>query len=304
MTRSEYSSAPPLKNLRVLLAQTNPRLGDVGHNLEEHLSILRQAREARADLAIFPELSLTGYFLKDQTFEVAMEPGDPTLARIAEASRDASVIAGFVERDRGGRLYNALGFFEGGELRAVHRKVHLVSYGMFDETRDFAAGDSFRAFEGEKARIGPLLCEDMWHLPSAYLHFLDEVDVISCSSASPARGVEAGGQGLASERSWELILRAQALLLRTFVVYVDRVGWEDGIGFGGGSCVVGPTGDVLLRMDALEPGTAIFELDGNELRRARFETPLRRDERPSVLAAGLAVKLPGWHLSTEGDDAR
>ena len=92
----------PLEHLRVLLAQTNPRLGDIGHNLEEHLAAIEEAREAGADLCVFPELSLTGYFLKDQTAEVAMERGDETLGRLAAASREVAVIAGFVERDRAG----------------------------------------------------------------------------------------------------------------------------------------------------------------------------------------------------------
>jgi len=282
--------------LRVVLAQTNPRLGDLHHNLEDHLERVEAAVEEEADLVVFPELSLTGYFLKDQAFEVAEPLDSALLARLAEASRRVSIVAGFVERSPEGRLYNSLGFFEDGELRKVHRKVHLVSYGMFDEARDFAAGASFEPFRASKALLGPLLCEDLWHAPSAYVHFLNDVDVLVCSSASPARGVEArpGIEGLGSQRTWELLVRAQALLYRTWVVYVGRVGWEDGIGFGGASSVVDPFGNLVLCLDPLEPATATVELDGATLHRARVETPLRRDEKPWVLASALTEHLPGW----------
>lgn len=286
-----------MDRLRVVLAQTNPRLGDVHHNLDDHLEVASAARGESADLVVFPELSVTGYFLKDQVWEVAQTLDSDVLVRLAEASRELSIVAGFVERSPEGRLYNSLGFFDRGRLAGVHRKVHLVSYGMFDEARDFAAGDSFEAFDGERAKLGPLLCEDMWHAPSAYVHFLEDVDALVCSSASPARGVEGSAdssEGLASQRTWELLIRAQALLYRTWVVYVGRVGWEDGIGFGGASCVVDPYGNVVAALDALEPGTLTVEIDRATLHRARVETPLRRDEKPWVLAGALTKHLPGW----------
>ncbi len=283
-----------MNRLRVALAQINPRLGDLHHNLELHRERIDEAADESADLIVFPELSLTGYFLKDQVLDVAQARDSELVLALAEASRRLSIVAGFVERSPEGRLYNALGFFEDGALKGVHRKVHLVSYGMFDEARDFAAGDSFAAFEGQDARLGPLLCEDMWHVPSAYVHFLDDVDALVCASASPARGVESDGEGLASQRTWNLLLRAQALLFRTWVVYVGRVGWEDGIGFGGASAVVDPYGNVVAQLDPLEPASLVFELDGTLQRRARAETPLRRDERPWVLAGELTRRLPGW----------
>jgi predicted amidohydrolase len=281
-----------MDNCRIVLAQTNPRLGDVSGNLEDHLTRIGAAASSGAALIVFPELSLTGYFLKDQVHELALERDAGVLGELAEASRGISIVAGFVERDPAGRIYNALGFFEDGELKGVHRKVHLVSYGMFDEGRDFAAGEAFAAFESRHGRFGPLICEDLWHAPSAYLHFLDDVDVLLVSSASPARGVEAPGPGLASQRTWDTLLRAHALLYRTWVVYVGRVGWEDGIGFGGSSMVLDPCANEVVRMDALEPGEVEAELTSDVLHRARMETPLRRDEKPWLLAAELARHVP------------
>lgn len=283
---------PHLKDCRVVLAQTNPRLGDVHANLKDHLEELERAKDSGAELVLFPELSLTGYFLKDQVFELALERDAELLAQLAEASKHVSFLAGFVERSPGGQLYNAVGLFEDGRLAGVHRKVHLVSYGMFEEERDFAAGDSFEVLESRHGRFGPLICEDLWHMPGGYLHFLDHADALVVPSASPARGVEATGEGLASERTWLNLLTTHALLYRTWVLYVGRVGWEDGIGFGGGSLVVDPTGNVVARIDGREPGRLEAVIDAATLRRARVETPLRRDEKPWVLAGGLAAHLP------------
>ncbi len=276
---------------RLVVAQTNPTLGDLEKNLEDHLQRIDAAIGA-ADLILFPELSLTGYFLRDQVEELALSTEDTLLRPLLERSKRISIAFGFVERSREGRPYNALGFLEDGRFLGVHRKVHLVSYGLFDEGRDFAAGEQFRLIESRHGRFGPLLCEDMWHMPSAYSYFLDDADALLVASASPARGVEAPGPGLASQRTWNILLQASALLYRTWVAYASRVGWEDGIGFGGGSRVLDPYANVRAALEALEPGELAATLDSSTLRRARSELPLRRDEKPGILAAELARHVP------------
>ncbi len=277
---------------RITLAQTNPRLGDVHKNLDDHIEAITKARGEGSELIVFPELSLTGYFLKDQVFELGLELDSEILSRLLEASKEISVGVGFVERTRSGQLYNAFAFLERGEILGVHRKVHLVSYGMFDEARDFAAGDEFRIVESRLGRFGPLICEDMWHAPSAYIHFLNDADALLVPSASPARGVEADEPGLGSVRTWNTLLAASAVLYRTWVLYVGRVGWEDGIGFGGASAVFNPFGDQESQLEGLETGSLTTRIDRSSLHRARVKTPLRRDEKPWVLAAALADHVP------------
>jgi len=280
---------------RVTLVQSNPRLGDLHANLDAHLAAAAELA-GKSDLVVFPELSLTGYFLKDQVLDLGLERGSDELARLADASKDVSLLVGFVEKTPEGRFYNAAGFFEDGELLAVHRKVHLVSYGLFDEARDFAAGDEFRVIDSKLGKIGPLICEDAWHAPSAYQHFLNHADALVVISASPARGVETppdGAEpGLASQRAWETLLSAQALMYRTFVAYASRVGWEDGIGFSGGSALFGPDGTKLEGLPPLEPGELTARLTSGELHRARYATPLRRDDKPAILFAELSKHVP------------
>lgn len=276
---------------RLVVAQTNPVLGDLRANLEDHLQRI-DAAAGSADLILFPELSLTGYFLKDLVGEVALGLDDPFFRPLLERSKRISIAFGFVERAPEGRLYNALGFLEDGRFLGVHRKVHLVSYGLFDEGRDFAAGEQFRLIVSRHGRFGPLICEDMWHMPSAYTYFLDEADAMLVASASPARGVEASGAGLASQRTWNILLSASALLYRTWIAYSSRVGWEDGIGFGGGSRVLDPYANPRATLEGLEPGVIAAAMDSATLRRARSELPLRRDEKPALLAAELARHVP------------
>ena len=276
---------------RLVVAQTNPALGDLRANLEDHLARVDET-PGSADLIQFPELSLTGYFLRDQVEEVALRPDDALLRPLLERSRRISIVFGFVERSPEGRLYNALGFLEGGRFLGIHRKVHLVSYGLFDEGRDFAAGDRFQLITSRYGRFGPLICEDMWHMPSAYAYFLDDADALLVSSASPARGVEEPGPGLASERTWNLLLAATALLTRTWVAFSSRVGWEDGLGFAGGSRVLDPYANARAALAERSPGVLSATLDSATLRRARSELPLRRDERPEILAAARARHVP------------
>lgn len=276
---------------RLVVAQTNPVLGDLRKNLEDHLRRI-DAVTGAADLILFPELSLTGYFLRDQVDEVALAPNDALLSPLLERSKHISIAFGFVEQTREGRPYNALGFLEKGRFLAVHRKVHLVSYGLFDESRDFAAGEEFRLIESRHGRFGPLICEDLWHMPSAYTYFLDNADALLVSCASPARGVSEPEPGLASRRTWNTLLSASALLYRTWVAFSSRVGWEDGIGFGGGSLVLDPHAEVHAALEGLEQGTLSAVLDSGTLRRARSELPLRRDEKPWILAAELARHVP------------
>lgn len=267
------------------MAQIDPTLGNLDANIAMHLSQARAATERGAQVCLFPELSLTGYFLRDQTPEVAMSWTDPRLGPLLELSKQITLGVGLVERGADERLYNTYALLEGGRVIGTHRKVHLVTYGMFDDARDFAAGETFAVIQSKHGRFGLLICEDMWHLSAAWLHFLAEADAILVPSASPGRGVRAGGEkGLHSSAVWNRLQDALALLFQTWIVYINRVGSEDGLIFSGGSRVVDPFGEQHACLPLLEPALADCVLDSETLRRARVATPLRRDERPHLVS--------------------
>jgi NAD+ synthase (glutamine-hydrolysing) len=285
-------------NCRVQLAQVEPTLGNLEANLALHLAEIEAAVKAKADVVLFPELSLSGYFLKDQTAEVALALDTPPIRELVDRSKAISIAVGFAERARDGRIYNSLAFLEDGKVLAVHRKVHLVQYGMFDEGRDFAAGEAFQVVESRHGRFGILICEDMWHLPSSWLHFLAGVDAILFPSSSPGRGVTEKEPRLRSTQVWHTLQEALALFFQTWIVYVNRVGSEDGISFSGGSRIVDPFGRETARIDGVEVGRTSGVITGDALQRARVSTPLRRDEKPWIVQRALE------RLAAEGAERR
>jgi predicted amidohydrolase len=272
----------------VALAQIAPRLGDVATNLERHLAIIGEAAANGAGMVVFPELSLTGYFLKDLVPEVALREEAEELAALAAASERIDVVAGCVLETDDARFFNAVLVFSGGALRHVHHKVYLPTYGIFDEQRYLAAGDRFRTFELSAGRArqgawrtGVLICEDMWHPSAAGLLARQGVDLLLCPSASPGRGVSKG-HALGTALSYDAITRTYAQLFTAFVVYCNRVGYEDGIGFWGGSRVVAPDGGVLGVPAGSDEALIYHRLESGTLRRARIAYPLLRDERHDV----------------------
>lgn len=278
-----------LAPLTVALAQCDAVLGDVGRNLEGHLRLLEQAREKGAGLVVFPELSLTGYHLRDLTQELAMRRDDPRLARLAAASRGLDLVAGWIDEGDEHALYNAAGYFRDGRLLHVHRKVYPVNYGMFEERRYWAAGDQVAAFDTPFGRVGLLVCEDVWHPSTSYLLFADRADLILVPSSSPARGVQPDGNGaggLRSARAWDGLLRQQSAAFNVFSVYVNRCGVEDGTTFSGNSRVFGPDGETLASL-GLQPELHLLTLDPSVLRRRRAAVPMLRDERLDVTLGNL-----------------
>jgi predicted amidohydrolase len=264
--------------LRVALAQIAPALGDRPRNLAKHLEQIEAARRERADLVVFPELSLTGYFLRDMVPEVALARSSLEIAELAEAAGPMALVAGFVEEGEGHQFYNAALYAEAGRLVHVHRKVYLPTYGLFEEQRYFSAGKRFCAFGSARlGRVGILICEDFWHLSAATIMQAEEVDVLLCVVNSPARGV--AGPKVGTAETYELLARTFAQLLGALVIVVNRVGFEDGLCFFGNSMVVGPDGRVIFQAPAFDECLSIVSCDLAELRRERLITPLARDEQ-------------------------
>lgn len=276
---------------RVALCQMRPKLGVLQDNLEAHHQWLDRCLEQDTQLAVFPELSVTGYFLRDLTQEVAMPLEDPRVAELVARSKDCSVVFGLVEQSRDHRFYNTAVFAEDGRIRGVHRKVHLPDYGIFEEGRYFAAGDHFQAIDSRHGRFGILICEDAWHLSAAWLHFLQGVDGLIVPVASPARGIDTAEPELSSHQAWRTLASAQSLFFQAWVMRVNRVGFEDGTMFWGGSSVLNPFGFSVAEAHAEEEELLVHRIDSESLKRARMQTPLLRDARPELVRRHLARLL-------------
>ncbi len=304
-----------MQPLRIALAQVAPRLGDLEANLAGHRALMREARAGGARLVVFPELGLTGYQLQDLAAEVSMRLDDPRLAALAaETAGDASAVVSFVEESADHRLFIAAALLEDGELRHVHRKLHLPTYGLFDERRFFAQGDLVRAAPSRLGvGVGLAICEDFWHLSMPQLLALDGAQILVNVSSSPGRDLAATNEvGLGTATSWRTLMRAYAQLTTSFVVFCNRVGVDESFSFWGGSEVISPTGAAVFSAPLFEEGLFYADVDLADVRRERIALPLLRDERPELVArewrrliaerAGLAADSTAKAGATDGFD--
>lgn len=273
--------------LTLALAQINTRLGDVESNLEKHLALAKEAAASGANLVVFPELSLTGYVLQDIAATVARRPtaADPLFRRLLQVSETLDMVVGFVEEDSRYRYYISAAYLSGGQVVHVHRKVYLPTYGIFDEKRYFAAGNCFRAFDTRFGRVGMLICEDFWHVSSPYTLWLDGADLFLMTSASPGRGVT--DEILGSAQWVQDVNRAFSGLFTSFFAHANRVGFEDGLNFFGGSTVFDPDGRMIAQAPYNDEALTLCEIDLAQLRRTRTRLPLLRDERPEMVVSEM-----------------
>ena len=274
--------------IKIALAQFNTKLGEVQANLATHLELIAEAKQQGADLIIFPELSLTGYVLQDLAVTTAIQPdqNDPVFNTLLDASQGIDLMVGFVHEDRRHRFYIASAYLAEGKIVHIHNKVYLPTYGMFDEGRFFAWGDSARAFDTRFGRMGMLICEDFWHASLPYLLWLDGADILLFQSASPGRGLTADPR-LSSSAWVEHTNRAYAGLFTVFVAHANRVGYEDGLNFWGGSTIFDPNGDLVVRAPDFESSLTVAEIDLNQFHRTRARLPLLRDERTNLVQSEL-----------------
>ncbi len=243
-----------------------------------HHEQIAAARRQGADLIIFPELSLTGYFLRDMVPDVALPLDAPEIAELIAAAGEASLVLGLVEESDRHLYYNSALVAEAGKILHVHRKVYLPTYGMFEEQRYYAAGHRITACQSRRfGRVGVLVCEDFWHLSAVAIMQAEQVDVLVCIANSPGRGVD--DERMRTAEVYEQMAKTYARLLGAVVILVNRVGFEDGLCFWGGSLVVGPDGTTLGEAPQFDPALVVVPVDLEELRRARLITPLARDEQ-------------------------
>lgn len=278
-----------MQPLRIAIAQTAPRLGALDENLARHHELIADARAAGADLVVFPELGLTGYLLQDLAAEVAMRLDDARLAELAAATVGLSAVVSFVEESGDHRLFISAALLEDGEIRHVHRKVFLPTYGLFDERRFFAAGDVLRAVPSRLGvGVGIAVCEDFWHLQTPQLLALDGAQLLLNVSSSPGRDLAASNEvGLGTATSWRTLMRAYAQLTTSFVVFVNRVGVDESVTFWGGSEVISPSGEALFSAPLFDEGLFVVDVNLEDVRRERVALPLLRDERLELQAREL-----------------
>lgn len=289
--------------MKIAVAQISSVLGNPEKNIKHHLDYCDEAIKNKADMIVFPELSLTGYSLKDLNFMIAVNLEKTNLLNdLKKKSRKISIICGLAEEDDNFAIHNSGILIEDGMIKYSHRKIYPPTYGLFEELRYFSAGKICRACDSKIGKTGILVCEDMWHLPLPYLMAMDGAQVITGIAASPTR--------LAAEndkfRNYEINSehhRTFARLLSVYFVFSNRVGFEDGINFWGGSEIIDPFGNVIAAAKLFEEDMIYGEINFEEVKRARHQARHFLDENAEITVQNLMkIKDMAFYMNNDNNE--
>jgi NAD+ synthase (glutamine-hydrolysing) len=254
--------------MRLALAQINSVVGDLEGNRDRVLRRLEEAKEAGADLVLFPELVVTGYPPEDLLLRPSfVRAAEGTLGEIALATRGIVALVGvpLLERD----LFNACAVCAGGEVKAWYRKRFLPNYGVFDEDRYFAPGSDLLLLEHGRTLVGPTICEDVWQPgPPATDLALAGAELIANISASPFH--------VGKDREREEMLVTRARDNACFLAFCNAVGGQDELVFDGHSLVLDDEGRVLARAPGFEECLLVVDVDPEEVLARRLSDVRRR----------------------------
>ncbi len=239
--------------MKISLAQIKPKLSK--ENIQKHLFYIQKAIKENSNIIVFPELSLNGYNLMDLVYEDAY--GIDELEVFEDLSKDIDIIVGVALREKY-RIFNSAVYFSDGKIAHIYHKNSLPNYGMFQEARFFFAGDTLEEFQTKYGSVVIAICEDLWNSKIIDKIVSIKPDIIYIPTASPARGFK--NSGLEIEYKWNSILSTVANLSGTHTVFVNRVGFEDGLGFWGGSRIVDPNGKVIEKAKLFEEELLHFQI--------------------------------------------
>lgn len=239
--------------MRAVLAQISPKLKKT--TLQEFSKFLENV-EKDVDLVIFPELALNGYLLKDAVFEDAYSMSE--LEEFAKLSSTKDLVFGAVLKV-GHKFHNSAFYCSNGKIDFVHHKSALPNYGLFQEARFFFKGDSVEPFESRFGKTFIVICEELYDANIVAQISNEKPDMVIVISNSPTRGF--GDDGLLIQKQWSSLLRATALLSGANVLFTNRVGFEDGLGFWGGSCAITPKAQISKSAKLFDEEYLSIEID-------------------------------------------
>lgn len=262
--------------MKLGIVQTAPVFGDVQKNLSEMLHIMREFK-GKADLLIFPELSLTGYDLKEQLYHVGLTPDSKEIKQVCEVSKETgvNVVFGFVEQGKGEQIYNSAMMIRDGKVYSVQRKLYPTTYGIFEEGKYFSKGKRVHVAEIDSFTSSMLICNDMWHPSLMHIAAHFNTSLLIGLINSPEGGI---GPDVSNSIGWERVGQFYATVYGCYVALVNRVGTENDLNFYGNSKVIDPYGKIIAECPFGEPSVQICEINMHEVKNARKQLPIIRDE--------------------------
>lgn len=262
--------------IKLALAQIRSKRENKTENLHKIEKLTIEAKQQGADIVIFPEMSLTGYVLHDQVYELAETiPGSST-QKVESLAKNTGmhIVFGMPELSEKSQatIFNTAVFVGPKGLIGKYRKMYLPTHSVFEEKRYFRPGYQPATFQTDLGAIGLTICYDVFFPEVFRLTRLKGAQLIVCISASPA----------VRRAYFEILTSARALENTAFLAYVNLAGFEDGLQFWGGSRLVSSTGDVLAKAKYDEEDLVICEVNYNNLRTAETFIPTLRDLRPEI----------------------
>jgi predicted amidohydrolase len=265
-----------INEIDVGLAQVNCKAGDKEYNVDLIERNIKQASERGAKLVVFPELTLTGYVMRDITYELAEPVPGPTIRYLEEITEkeNVHVIFGMLESSEKARavLYNTAVLLGPKGFIGKYRKMYLPTHSVFEEKRYFRPGYQAPIFETEIGKLGLIVCYDVFFPEITRLLRLGGAKFIICISASPSL----------RHKFFDVLTSARAIENTVFLAHVNLVGIEDGLQFWGGSRIIAPNGDITLQAKYEEEDLVVGKVDYADLDRAEVFVPTLRDLRPEL----------------------
>lgn len=250
------SNVPVSKRLKIALAQINFQVGNVAANVEQIVASAENARDSlQADIAVFPELIVTGYPAEDLLLRKDfIETANNAVYEIACRVKDIAVVIGYPEWSDG-KLYNSAIVLHNGVTLACYRKQALPNYGVFDERRYFTAGNETCVFEFNGTFIGLTICEDVWQEGIIAANKTAGAEILLTLNASPFN--------LGKTHQREAIICSQVKAAQIPLVYVNQIGGQDELIFDGASFVTDSQGRIVFRAEEFQENLGAVEFDNN-----------------------------------------
>ena len=291
--------------MKVAIYQTSPILLDLRANTEEVVGKIHEGREKGAQLIVFPELALTGYFVGQRYHEVAIRLDSQEIKQLASATKGTAAIVGFIEESPSMNFYNSALVAVDGDILFAYRKLNLPNYGAFEERKFFASGKQVPVFKLHDFNIAVFICNDMWHPSLPYLGVTQKADIFVTifNSSQGSMGAE-----FSNIESWRIINTFYSRVFGIYNICANRVGEEyfqerrttaknpseetDGdkvtdalcqpqtYRFWGGSEIINPFGQQIAKAALHEPDEIFGEISKDLLRRKKILLPYLRNDDP------------------------
>jgi predicted amidohydrolase len=291
--------------MKVAIYQTSPVLLDLKANLEQIVAKIHEGREKGAQLVIFPELALTGYFVGKRYHEAALRLDSDEIRQLAAASRGTATVVGFIEESPAMNFYNSALVAVDGNIRFAYRKLNLPNYGSFEERKYFSPGKQVPVFKLHDFTIAVFICNDLWHPALPYLAVCQKADIFVTISNSCE---ESMGSDFSNRQSWQVINKFYSRVFGVYNISANRAGvevWKESRSivaveiaqtasgetseetfqpqryrFWGGSEIINPYGHPDAKAGLYEVDEIFGEISRDLLRRKRIRLPYLRNDDP------------------------